>query len=82
MLAAEDPTDGWRDAVVLEAGDGVLQLRWIVEPRSAAFVRHRRATLSSAAQSLTRGTVMRMAAIKQTIRSLNDAYAALCGAAL
>ena len=42
VLAAEDPKDGWWDAVVLEAGEGVLQLRWIVEPRSAAFVRPRR----------------------------------------
>ena len=41
MLATEDPKGGWWDAVVVEAGDNVLQLRWIIEPRSAAFVRPR-----------------------------------------
>jgi len=41
VLATEDPKGGWWDAVVIEAGDNVLQLRWIIEPRSAAFVRPR-----------------------------------------
>ena len=41
VLATEDPKGGWWDAVVVEAGDNVLQLRWIIEPRSAAFVRPR-----------------------------------------
>jgi hypothetical protein len=43
VLATEDPKDGWWDAVVVQAGDSVLQLRWCVEPRSAAFVRPRTA---------------------------------------
>src|SRR5215468_3000173 len=41
VLAQEDPTDGWYEAIVVEAANDMFTLRWYHYPRFRRFIRHR-----------------------------------------
>jgi hypothetical protein len=41
VLAQEDPTDGWYEAIVVEVANDMFTLRWHHYPRFRRFIRHR-----------------------------------------